>query len=259
MSGLHCITDKHGVTTLTLDRPEQHNALDRMLIDELALSLQDIKSRTRVLVLKGSGASFCAGADINWMKASVSMSDADNRADATALSDMLEALNTFPHPTLAVVHGAAIGGGSGIVACCDITIASDAARFGFSEVRLGLTPATISPYVLAAIGARQARRWFLSAERFDALQAHRMGLVHEVCSAGTLGNQLERQISALLACGPCAQQAAKQLVTEVANRPVTMDLRQDNVERLAHLRATAEAQEGLQAFLEKRKPSFHAA
>ena len=154
MNDLHCVTDERGVTTLTIDRPERHNALDRELIDALASTLHSIESITRVLVIAGSGDSFCAGADIAWMKASIALSEADNRADAAALSSLLESLDTFPHPTIARIQGAAIGGGSGLAACCDIAIASETALFGFPEVRLGLLPATISPYVLSAIGAR---------------------------------------------------------------------------------------------------------
>ena len=256
MTDLHCVTDERGVTTLTIDRPERHNALDRELIDAMASALHSIESITRVLVIAGSGNSFCAGADIAWMKASIALSEADNRADAAALSSLLESLDTFPHPTIARIQGAAIGGGSGLAACCDIAIANETALFGFPEVRLGLLPATISPYVLSAIGAREARRWFLTGERFDAVTAYRLGLVHDVCSTDNLDTRVDERVKALLAGGPEAQRATKQLVMDVAGRPVTENLRQEVANRLAKQRAGTEAQEGLTAFLEKRKPGY---
>ena len=256
MSDVQCTTDERGVTTLMLDRPEHHNALTRSMIDQVTAALEQVQSQTRVLVVTGRGDSFCAGADVNWMKASATLSEQDNRADAKALSNMLEALDNFPHPSIAVVQGAAVGGGCGILACCDIAIASESARFGFSEVRLGLTPATISPYVLAATGARQARRWFLTGERFDALEAYRMRLVHDLCSTDSLGHRLDKRLADLLAGGPEAQQAIKQLIKDVALRPTTDEIRTDIADRLAKLRTSDEAQEGLSAFLEKRKPSF---
>ena len=256
MSDVLVETDSRGVTTLTLNRPERHNALDADLIGRLHATLDAVVGGTRVLVLAGAGKSFCAGADIAWMKASVALSAEDNRREARALSDALHALDTFPRPTVARVHGAAIGGGAGLVACCDVAIAGDAARFAFSEVRLGLIPATISPFVLAAIGARRARRWFQSAERFDALDAYRMGLVHDVCSDADLDRRVEERVGPLLAGGVEAQAASKRLIADVAGRPVDDALRAGTVERLAEVRAGAEAQEGLAAFLDKREPTW---
>ena len=249
-------TDSRGVTTLALDRPERHNALDAASIATLRATLDAVRGGTRVLVLAGTGRSFCAGADLDWMRASATLTDAENRADAEALSALLAALDAFPLPTVARVQGAAIGGGAGLVACCDAVVASDAARFAFSEVRLGLIPATISPYVVRAIGPREARRLFLSAARFDALEAYRVGLVHDVCSAANLDARVEAQVEAFLAGGPIAQGAAKRLVADVAGRPIDAALRGDTVERLAEVRAGDEAQEGIAAFLERREPAW---
>ena len=249
-------TDSRGVTTLALDRPERHNALDAASIATLRATLDAVRGGTRVLVLAGTGRSFCAGADLDWMRASATLTDAENRADAEALSALLAALDAFPLPTVARVQGAAIGGGAGLVACCDAVVASDAARFAFSEVRLGLIPATISPYVVRAIGPREARRLFLSAARFDALEAYRVGLVHDVCSAANLDARVEAQVEAFLAGGPIAQGAAKRLVADVAGRPIDAALRGDTAERLAEVRAGDEAQEGIAAFLERREPAW---
>ena len=256
MGSVRVTTDSRGVTTLALDRPERHNALDAALIAELRAALDAVRGGTRVLVLAGTGKSFCAGADLGWMRASATLSDEENRRDAEALSDALHALDAFPLPTVARVHGAALGGGAGLVACCDVAIASDAARFAFSEARLGLIPATISPFVVRAIGARQARRLFLTAARFDALEALRVGLVHDVCSAASLDARVDETLDALLAGGPRAQGAAKRLVADVAGREIGAALRRDTVERLAEVRAGEEAQEGLAAFLAKREPSW---
>ena len=256
MASVRSGTDSRGVTTLTLDRPERHNALDADLIDEIRHELDAVERDTRVLVLAGSGKSFCAGADLAWMRASIDLSDADNRREARNLSDMLHALDTLACPTIARVHGAAIGGGAGLVACCDIAIAGDSASFGFSEVRLGLVPATISPFVLAAIGKRRARRWFQTGERFDGLEAYRMGLVHDLCSDADLGRRVEERLAGLLASGPEAQAASKRLIADIAGRPIDDALRADTVERLATVRAGDEAQEGLAAFLDKREPAW---
>ena len=256
MGAIDVSTDSRGVTTLALDRPERHNALDAALIAELRATLDAVRGGTRVLVLTGRGKSFCAGADLGWMRASVALSDEANREDARALSETLRALDEFPLPTIARVQGAAIGGGAGLVACCDVAVAGDAARFAFSEVRLGLIPATISPFVVRAIGARESRRLFLTAARFDALEAYRVGLVHDVCSAASLDERVEAQVDALLAGGPVAQGAAKRLVADVAGRAVDDALREDAVRRLAKVRAGDEAQEGLGAFLEGREPAW---
>jgi methylglutaconyl-CoA hydratase len=249
-------TDERGVITLTLNRPEQHNALNPDLINLLSDALETLADKTRVLILKGQGRSFCAGADITWMKESAALSATENKRDAAVLSLMLDRLNTFPCPTIACVHGAALGGGVGLASCCDITIADHETVFALSEVRLGLIPATISPYVLAAIGGRAARRYFLTAERFDAELARHIGLVHEVCQSNQLEAQLEKLLNHLLAGAPQAQRESKQLISSVSGQPVNDSLRLDLSDRLARIRSGSEAQEVLAAFLNKRKPDW---
>jgi len=246
-------TDERGVTRLAMNRPDRHNALDRASIDALQAALDGLDGSTRVLVLAGRGGTFCAGADLDWMRASVDLTPAENTDDAMALSTLLESLDTLSVPTIARVHGAAIGGGAGLVACCDIAVAAERARFAFSEVRLGLIPATISPYVLRAIGPRAARMHFLAAERFDALEARRIELVHDVCPNDALDSRIETLIGALLRGGPDAQTASKRLIADVAGRPVDAALREDVADRLATTRAGGEAQEGLAAFFDKRE------
>ncbi|NND91800.1 MAG: hypothetical protein HKN42_13145 [Granulosicoccus sp.] len=252
MAYLKTETDKRGVSTITLNRPENHNAMDRGFIDEFSQALGHLNSNTRVLVITASGRHFCGGADIKWMRASAELSETENMADAMALSNLLETLNAFSKPTIARVSGAALGGGTGLVCCCDIVVADDTAQFGFPEVRLGILPATISPYVIAAIGPRLARRYFLTGERIDSLEAYHLGMIHDVCSADTIQRHVEDQISALLEGGSEAQSATKQLIRDVTHRPVDETLRTELARRLAHIRAGTEAQEGLKAFLEKR-------
>ena len=256
MSYLTTQTDIRGVTTITFNRPDVYNAMDRVFMDELTITLDKLRSNTRILIIAANGKHFCAGADINWMKQSAELTDEENTADAMALSDMLETLNTFACPTIAKVHGAALGGGTGIASCCDIVVAAEDATFAFSEVRLGIIPATISPYALAAIGARAARRYFLTGEKIDAVGAYRLGLVHEVCSTDNLDMRVEEIITALLQGGPAAQSVAKQLIADVAYQTVTSATRQQLAKRLATARAGKEAQEGLSAFLEKRDPHW---
>ena len=256
MSYLTTQTDSRGVTTITFNRPDVYNAMDRQFMDELTITLDKLQSNTRILVIAANGKHFCAGADINWMKQSAELTDEENMADAMALSNMLEALNTFAFPTIAKVRGAALGGGTGIVSCCDIVVAAEDATFAFSEVRLGLIPATISPYALAAIGARAARRYFLTGEKIDAVGAYRLGLVHDVCSTDNLDRRVEEKITALSQGGPSAQSAAKQLIVDVANQAVTSESREQLARRLGTVRTGKEAQEGLSAFLEKRDPHW---
>ncbi len=254
MSYVSTQTDSRGVTTITFDRPDVANAMNREFMDELTVTLTKLRSNTRILVIAAKGRHFCAGADINWMKQSASLSDEENQADAMALSTLLQTLDRFACPTIARVSGAAMGGGTGIVSCCDIVVAAEDSKFAFTEVKLGLIPATISPYALAAIGARAARRYFLTGEIIDAVEAYRLGLVHDVCSTDNLDIRVEEKISVLLSGGPTAQQAAKQLIVEVANQPVTDELRQQLASRLAGIRTSDEAQDRLSAFLEKRGP-----
>jgi methylglutaconyl-CoA hydratase len=256
MAYLKTATDKRGVTTLTLNRPEQYNAMDRAFIEEFSNTLDELGSSTRLLVIAALGTHFCAGADINWMKSAASLSDEQNTADAMALSDMLHKLDTFRTPTIARIHGVALGGGTGIVCCCDISIADETAQFGFSEVHLGIMPSTISPYAIASIGPRAARRYFLTGERIDALEAYRLHLVDDVCSSDDLDRRVAEKVNALLAGGPDAQSATKKLIAEVTGRVIDDDLRARLGQRLADIRTGREAQEGLSAFLEKRTPNW---
>jgi methylglutaconyl-CoA hydratase len=235
-----------------------HNAFDDALIARLTEALREVGENpgVRVVVLRGAGKSFSAGADLNWMQRMAGYSRTQNLADAMGLAQLLHTLDTLPRPTIAAVHGAAFGGGVGLVAACDIAVAAGTAAFSLSEVRLGLIPAVISPYVVAAIGARQARRYFLTAERFDAGEARRMGLVHEVTAPEALEARVAAIAAELLRGGPGALGAAKNLVAAVAGRPVDTALMTDTARRIADIRAGEEACEGVGAFLEKRKPRW---
>jgi len=250
---------RHGpVANVWLHRPEVHNAFDSRLIAELTAALAALgqDADVRVVVLGGVGASFSAGADLNWMRAMAAASEADNHADALALARLMRTLDELPKPTIARVHGAAFGGGVGLVACCDIAIGVSGARFGLTESKLGLLPAVISPYVIAAIGARQARRWFATAEIFDSATALRLGLLHEVVDADALDAAIERQIALLLKAGPVASAHAKRLIGEVVAAR-DLDARDAaNADLIAQLRVSPEGQEGLMAFLNKRAPAW---
>jgi len=246
------------VGRITLDRPDRHNAFDDAVIAELAAILDRVAAdpAVRVVVLAATGKSFSAGADLGWMKRMAALGVAENEADALALADMLARLDTLPKPTMALVQGGAYGGGVGLVAACDMAIAADDAVFCLSEVKLGLIPSVISPYVLAAMGARAARRYFLSAERFDAAEAHRLGLVHAVVPAAELPAAGGRLVASLLAAGPEALAKAKDLIAHVAGRPVDAELKTETARRIAAARASAEGKEGIAAFLERRKPGW---
>ena len=246
------------VARLRLDRPQLHNAFDAALIAALtdALALLGADPQVRVVVLEGAGASFSAGADLNWMRGMAAASEAENRDDALALARLLRTLDALPKPTIARVHGAAFGGGVGLVAACDIAIGVPEAKFGLTESKLGLLPAVISPYVIAAIGARQARRWFATAEIFDAGEARRIGLLHEVVDATALDTAVQRQIDLLLKAGPVAAASAKALVRDVVAGNDAVAIDQANAALIARLRVSAEGQEGIGAFLEKRKPAW---
>ncbi len=250
-----------GVATLTLNRPERHNAVDDSLIAALdeALTTLEAQPAVRAVVLRGAGPSFSAGADLDWMRRSAGYSDAENLADAEALAGMLRRLDQIPKPTIAEIQGPAIGGGVGLVAACDIAVAADGATFALSEVKLGLTPATISPYVVRAIGARAARRYVLTAERLSALEAHRLGLVHEVVPGHMLTAAVARVLDRLAAGGPEAQAAAKSLIADVTGRPIDDALGRDTARRIADRRASAEGREGIAAFLDKRPPAWRRA
>jgi len=253
-------TDAHGVATLTLNRPEKHNAFDDALIAELTRKLLQLNNdaNTSIVILTGAGKSFSAGADLNWMRSMAKFSEAENIEDALKLAELMDVLNTLRKPTIARVNGAVYGGGVGLVACCDIIIAADTAKFALSEVRLGLVPSVISPYVIAAIGAHHARRYFLTAEAISAEQARDIGLVHEVVSTNKLDEAVERELDLLLKAGPKALTACKELIAANAAASVSARraLKQKTAQLIAQLRVSEEGQEGLSAFLEKRSPKW---
>ena len=260
MSDPSIITDiaADGRATVTLNRPDVHNAFDDELIARLAGELEtlDQDSGVGAVVLAGQGKSFSAGADLNWMKRVADFSEAENLADAMAMARMLKTLYGLSKPTIARVHGAAFGGGVGLVACCDIALASDAALFSLSEVKLGLVPATISPYVINAIGERQSRRYMLSAERFAAAEAMRIGLVHGVVAAADLDRAIDDMADTLLANGPQAMAEVKDLIVSVSGRRIDDDLVHETAARIARIRVSDEGREGLASFFEKRKPDW---
>ena len=246
------------VAWLWMNRPEVHNAFDETLIVELTAALEEIRADAGIsaIVLAGRGKSFSAGADLNWMKRQGSASMEENLADARRLAKLFRTLSECTKPTIARVHGAAIGGGMGLAASCDICIASTQASFATSEVKLGIIPAVISPYVVRAIGERQSYRYFQTAERITAARAHLIGLAHEVVVPEQLDEQVGAIVAALLAGGPMAQAASTELIRAVANQPLTAELIDDTARRIAQLRATPEAKEGLTAFLDKRAPAW---
>lgn len=243
-----------GVATLWMNRPELHNAFNPQLIAELAAACTalDADPAVRVVVLAGRGRSFSAGADLNWMREAGNAGVDANLADARRLAGMLRTLAEMKTPTIARVHGAALGGGMGLAAACNICVAAETAQFATSEVRFGIIPSAIGPYVLRAIGERQCYRYFQTAERIDARQALALGLAHEVAPADALDARIDAIAEALLQGGPNAQAAAKELIRAIAARPVDDALVDDTARRIATLRATPEAREGLSAFLEKR-------
>jgi methylglutaconyl-CoA hydratase len=253
------VADRNGVALLTLDRADRHNAFDETMIAELtqALAVIEASPRIRAVVLLGSGESFCAGADLDWMQRMAGFTYEENVGDARSLAHLLQALASLSKPTIARVHGPAYGGGVGLVACCDIAVAAMAATFALSEAKLGLIPATIGPYVIEAIGARAARRYFVTAERFDAAEAYRIGLVHDIVpSLEALDERVNELLGHLMLAGPHAQAAAKALVRSVAHRPIDERVVADTAERIATIRATDEAREGIAAFLTRRAPAW---
>jgi len=248
------------IATITLNRANVHNAFDDALIADLTTALVDceLDANVRVVVLTGSGASFSAGADLNWMRAMAQASEADNRADALRLATLMRTLNFIDKPTIARVNGSAYGGGVGLVACCDIAIGVETAKFSLSEVKLGLVPAVISPYVVGAIGVRHARRYFVSGEVFDAATAARIGLLHECVAADQLDAAVDRAVHFLGKGGPDAQAEAKRLALRIGGftREAADRIDAENAQLIAHLRVSAEGQSGLAAFLEKRAPKW---
>lgn len=252
--------DARGVVRLTIDRPEIRNAFDGVLIADLTALLDELAAEDgiRALVLTGAGAAFSAGAELNWMKASGEQGDHENFQDALRLAGLMKRLDDMPMPTIARVNGHAMGGGVGLTACCDMAVAAEGALFALSEVKLGIIPGAISPYVLRAIGPRNARRYFLTGERFDAATALRIGLVHAVAPAGGLDAAVDALLAELLSAGPQAVRAAKDLVAHVALKEIDDLLIRDTAQRIARQRAGDEAKEGLGAFLEKRNPGWTA-
>lgn len=249
------------VARIALNRPEVHNAFDDELILELTQTLLefDADAAVRAVLLTGNGASFSAGADLNWMRRMASASEADNRADSERLATLMRTLNFLSKPTVARVNGAAYGGGVGLIACCDIVIAVDSAKFALSEVKLGLVPAVISPYVIAAIGAREARRLFVTGELFDATEARRIGLVHDVVAGNDFDEHVTLALSHLTRGGPIAQTEAKRLVLRMSGATLhsAQSIDVENAALIAKLRVSAEGQEGIGAFLDKRKPNWN--
>ena len=249
---------QRGVATVRMNRPDVHNAFDDALIADLTAELRrlDHAQEVRVIVLAANGKSFSAGADLNWMKRMAQYSEAENLRDAVALAGLMRTLHGLHKPTVARVQGAAFGGGVGLVACCDIAIASTEALFSLSEVRLGMIPSVISPYVVAAIGERAAHRYFLTAERFSAEEARRIGLVHEAVAADKLDEAVGNMVEHLLKGGPKALAAAKKLIADVSRHALDDSLIEDTARRIAALRVGAEGREGIAAFLEKRKTDW---
>ena len=253
------VSERNGVALVTLNRPDVHNAFNETLIAELtdALRALDTNPRVRAIVLLGAGKSFCAGADLKWMERMAGYAYEQNIADAGALARLLQTLACVGKPTIARIHGPSFGGGVGLIACCDIAIATQEATFTLSEVKLGLIPATIGPYVIEAIGVRHARRYMISAERFDAAEAYRIGLVHDIVpNVEALDGRINELLGSLLLGGPHAQKAAKALVRAVAHRPIDERVVADTAERIATIRASDEGREGLAAFLTRRSPEW---
>ncbi len=250
--------DSRGVATVTLNRPDKHNAFDDTIIAELreafdALAQQD---EVRVVILASNGKSFSAGADLDWMKRMAQYDFGHNLKDAELLAGMLKSLHELPQPSIARVQGAAFGGAVGLVSCCDMAVGSERASFSLSEVKIGLVPATISPYVIKAMGERASRRYFTTAERFGAAEAYRIGLLSEVVAEEKLDETVKSLVGAILANGPNAVRAAKDLVASVAGREIDSALIEDTWVRIAHIRVSEEGQEGLGAFLGKRSPNW---
>lgn len=250
--------DGNGVANITLNRPEVHNAFDDNVIARLTRELRLLSEDddVRVVVLGARGKSFCAGADVNWMTRMAEFSEAENLADASSLAELLYTLDSLAKPTIALVQGAAMGGGVGLICACDIAIAAQSAFFAISEVRLGLIPSVISPFVINAIGESRSRRYFLTGERINAQEAQRIGLVHDVVPDEALAVRGETFINMLLEGGPKAQTESKALISAVHGKPIDQAMAVDLAKRIARVRVSEEGQEGMAAFKEKRKPDW---
>lgn len=246
------------VARVYLNRPDVRNAFNEGVIAELTQTFAGLgaDASLRCIVLGGHGKAFCAGADLNWMRAMAGYSWDENRADAQALADMLWTIYSCPVPVIGRIHGDCYAGGIGLAAVCDVLVAAEGVNFCLSEAKLGLLPATIGPYVVRGMGEQAARRWFITAERFDAAQAQAMGFVHEVCASETLDAKVDELVATLVANGPMAVRACKRLVQDVGGRPIDAELRGDTARRIADIRASAEGREGIQSFLGKRAPSW---
>jgi methylglutaconyl-CoA hydratase len=249
---------KDCVATIWLNRPEVRNALNETVIAELDEALTSLGAcdDIRVIVLAGRGKAFCAGADLQWMQRMAAYSTSENEADAMRLAAMLRTLYQCPKPTIARVHGPAYAGGMGLAAACDLVVASTNAEFCLSEVRIGLVPATISPYVVQALGVRAARRYMLTAERIGAAEAHRIGFVHEVREPDEIDSTIDQLAMSLRMAGPAALAQTARLIHQVANRPVEDELVADTARLIARVRASVEGREGVDAFLQKRKAAW---
>jgi len=249
-------TQDGAVLTITLSRPDIRNAFNDEAIAEITAAFQDAASRAevRAVVLAAEGKAFCAGADLNWMRRMADYSREENLEDAAQLAEMLRVMYECPKPTIARIQGDVYAGGMGLVAACDMAVSVDTANFCLSEVKLGLIPATIGPYVVRAMGARAAHRYFLTAERFSAAEAHRIGFVHEVVGADQLDAKVAELTNALVSASPNAVRSAKALVQDVAGQPIEAPLIGRTVEGIADIRSSREGREGVQSFLQKRKP-----
>lgn len=252
------LTKEKNIASITLNRPNVHNAIDDVLIKEFTHVLDELAhdNKIRVVLLTGNGKSFSAGADIQWMQRTAGYNEADNLSDANKLAELMQKLYSLNKPTIALINGAAIGGGVGLAACCDIAIAIESAKFCLSEVKIGLIPSVISPFVIAAIGKRQAQRYFLTAETFDAKQAQQMQLIHHICTSENLIDEGLHFANLLLNNGPLAVAAAKKLIQDMAYQTINSDLMAQTAKIIAQLRTSSEGREGIQAFLNKRDPNW---
>ena len=250
--------DDSGVCSLILNRPEVHNAFNERMIEEITQALELAKNNdsVRILLVRGAGKSFSAGADIKWMRRMADYDESQNYEDACRLSTMMDSLYRFPKPTLARIHGSVFGGGVGLVACCDVAIASKNTVFSLSEVKIGLIPAVISPYVVEAIGTRNARRYFLSGERFSAIVAEQLGLIHEYCEEDDLSEIEQSILNEFLQSAPGAQKIAKSLLQNVLSNDINPETQKVTAQMIAQVRASEEGREGTSAFIEKRPPSW---
>jgi methylglutaconyl-CoA hydratase len=260
MNPIEVLRPSAAVAEVWLNRPEMRNAFNSEVIAALHAAFRDLgaDARLRAIVIGGRGKAFCAGGDLNWMRAMADYTWAQNKADASALAEMLWTLYRCPVPVVGRVHGDCYAGGLGLAACCDVLVAAEGLHFCLSEARLGLLPATIGPYVVRALGEQAARRYFVTAERFSAARAHALGFVHELVAPELLDAKVAEIVAALVANGPAAVKASKQLVQDLAGREIDAALRDDTASRIADIRASAEGREGVSAFLEKREPSWKA-